>query len=187
MSPERRDNAPPQEKHTVTRLAVAAAAWEVGSKIGWIGTAIDAGRLLKGTENLSLKARGKAVLDAMKHVAAQEKHWYVGWPKAVFKVGKFSVLLGIGGGLAFGVLGWIRAEKLGGAGDILRHPVHSMKILVGLENPPASPLPSAEPMPLMETNDQSPKRFTDSIKSRGQNYQQALADEPATAAPPLAR
>ena len=182
--PSGADDTPPPKKHTATRIAVALGAWEIGSKLGWIGNAIDASRVLKETgKGMGIRQRGDALWRIMQDMAAKDPNKIVGWIKAILHVGKFSLLLQLGGGLTLGVLGWMRAEKLGSAGQILHHPIRSLKILVGLENPPApaTPLP---PMPIMQTTglEEAPqqKRFTDSIQSRG-DYRTALATEPPPA------
>jgi hypothetical protein len=48
---------------------------------------------------------------------------------------KWSMILPTVGGIILGVIGWKRADRIADSKDIIKHPIKSTKIILGLEEP----------------------------------------------------
>ena len=59
---------------------------------------------------------------------------------AVLAATKWSTILSTAGFVVLGAIGWKRADRLNDSKDIIKHPIKSTKIILGLEEP--EPMPS---------------------------------------------
>ncbi len=150
------DNTTEQEKpkpakHTGSKLAFAAAFSTVGAKLSTIGTAVDAADLLRDQPTFKEKMSllfSKRILHKLDErivenlpdkfkVAGQmlEKTPFVEKMKASFKTVKWTMITGIVGTVAGGVVGWMRGDKAGSAKNIVKHPINSVKAVFGFSEP----------------------------------------------------
>lgn len=139
----------PTEKHTGSKLAFAAAFSTVGAKLSTIGTAVDAADLLRDKPTFKEKMStlfSKEILHKLKertieNIPDKFKQSVLMAPptgeiiKASLKTMKWTVITGIAGTVAGGVLGWVRGEKAGSAKNIVKHPIRAVKAVFGLSEP----------------------------------------------------
>jgi hypothetical protein len=155
-------NGASKEKHKAgSRLAVAGAFAVVGQELKWVGTAMDvkagmrheSGGLWNAFRKLfsvkETKEAAKGLVDAGKsagHFSATLK--VVGRNVGnLARVNKWHLILGATGGVAAGAIGWLRGGLLDDAGDLVHHPIRSLKIIAGLEAPPQKTTPEIAAIP----------------------------------------
>lgn len=135
---------PPKDKKNLeTRALLALAFAYIGLKPSYIGTAIDArellrdeptfGAKLKATVNGALfKKTWKQVMDNVRKnpEATSLGKWAIG-TKSLFKAFKYTAIIGIPGAVAGAVLGWTLGDRAGSPGEVINHPIDSMKRMFG--------------------------------------------------------
>ena len=142
---------PKPAKHTGSKLAFALAFSTVGAKLSTIGTAVDAADLLKDQPTFKEKMKtlfskdiiGKLNERTIEHISDDFKRagQLVMQPpmtevvKATMKTMKWTLITGVVGTVAGGVVGWMRGDKAGSAKNIVKHPIRAVKAVFGFSEP----------------------------------------------------
>ena len=155
------DNATPKEKQKAgSRLAVASAFAFIGQELKWVGTAMDVKASI-GHESGGLWGAFRKVFnvketqEAAKNLVTSGEA--AGHFSATLKVigrnlgnlasaNKWHFILAAAGAVAAGTVGWFRGGLLDDAGDLVHHPIRSLKIIAGIEAPPTAPKQAKEPV-----------------------------------------
>lgn len=130
----------PEKKHNFgAKLAVSVGLGGfVGGKLAIPGAVIDLnGMFPKGT-SLGSKFKqvfSKDVIPLIEKAITQQLEKGRSPSMAMLASMKWSLILPTVGGIVLGVIGWKRADRIADSKDIIKHPIKSTKIILGLEEP----------------------------------------------------
>jgi len=132
-------DTPTDGKHnTGAKIGVAFAFGTVGAKLGIPAMAIDLNSIFPKGMGMVEKVKktfsreiGPLIMQRIGHFI-EKGHSEL---SSIVLATKWSTVVSTVGMLGLGTVGWMRADRIQNSSDIVKHPITSTKILLGMEEP----------------------------------------------------
>lgn len=137
-----------KKKNLGAKIGVAFVFGSViGGKLSIPGLVMDLNNMFPKGMPVGAKFKttfSKEVVPLVQEAITQEMVKGRGPLIAMLVATKWSMILPTVGGLALGIIGWQRADRIRNSEDIIKHPIKSTKIILGLQKPDPEPTKAAE-------------------------------------------